>query len=107
MAKYKNPVLKNTNALLALNEKEAKLPDATACIKCGACVNNCPFGIDPRDIYRSYKSDSIEAMEKAGTTLCMECGCCSFVCPANRPLVQQNKLAKTKLMELKNKEANK
>ena len=101
------PVLKNTNALLALNKKEAKLPDATACIKCGACVNHCPFGIDPRDIYRSYKTDSIEAMEKAGTTLCMECGCCSFICPANRPLVQNNKLAKTRLMELKNKEANK
>jgi electron transport complex protein RnfC len=27
----------------------------------------------------------------------MECGCCSFVCPANRPLVQTNKLAKIKL----------
>ena len=29
----------------------------------------------------------------------MECGCCSYVCPANRPLVQTNKLAKLKLRE--------
>ena len=27
----------------------------------------------------------------------MECGCCSFGCPAHRPLVQTNKLAKAKL----------
>lgn len=101
----KAPVLKNTNALIALNEKDAKLPDATACIKCGACVNHCPFGIDPRNIYKAYKTDDIEDMEEAGTSLCMECGCCSFICPANRPLVQRNKLAKARLQELKKKEA--
>jgi electron transport complex protein RnfC len=37
----------------------------------------------------------------------MECGCCSFVCPANRPLVQTNKLAKVFLKEEQAKEANK
>ncbi len=100
-----SPILKNTNAIIALVEKEAKLPDATACIKCGACVNHCPFGIDPRNIYAAYKTDDINEMEKAGTTLCMECGCCSFVCPANRPLVQRNKLAKARYQELKQKEA--
>lgn len=99
------PILKNTNAIIALNQKEAKLPDATACIKCGACVNHCPFGIDPRNIYAAYKTDDIKEMEKAGTTLCMECGCCSFVCPANRPLVQRNKLAKARYQELKQKES--
>ena len=29
--------------------------------------------------------------------LCMECGCCGYVCPAKRPLVQTNKLAKAVL----------
>ena len=101
----KSPVLKNTNAILAFNKKDATLPDATACIKCGACVNHCPFGIDPRNIYKAYKTDDVKEMEKAGTALCMECGCCSFICPANRPLVQKNKLAKARLMELKKKEA--
>jgi electron transport complex protein RnfC len=37
----------------------------------------------------------------------MECGCCSFVCPANRPLVQTNKLAKVFLKEEKAKEDTK
>jgi electron transport complex protein RnfC len=27
----------------------------------------------------------------------MECGCCSYICPAHRPLVQTNKLAKALL----------
>lgn len=40
----------------------------------------------------------------------MECGCCSYICPAKRPLVQTNKLAKVllrdwqKLQEQKAKE---
>ena len=99
------PVLKNTNAVIALTEKEAKLPEPTPCIKCGACVNHCPFGINPAAIAKAYKNDDIEGMEKAGATLCMECGCCSFICPTNRPLVQTNKLAKLAIRNAKVKEA--
>ena len=29
----------------------------------------------------------------------MECGCCSYICPAARPLVQKNKLAKAVLRQ--------
>ena len=32
----------------------------------------------------------------------MECGCCSFGCPAHRPLVQTNKLAKAQVTAYKN-----
>jgi len=99
------PVLKNTNAILALSESEARLPDTTACIKCGACVNHCPFGIDPAAIGKAYRNDDMEKLEAVGVTLCMECGCCSFVCPANRPLVQTNRLAKVALRNYKSKEA--
>lgn len=38
-------------------------------------------------------------MEALKVNLCMECGCCSYVCPANRPLVQVNKLAKIMLRD--------
>ena len=98
------PVLKNTNAILALSEREAKLPDTTACIKCGACGSHCPFGINPAGIGKAYRNDDMEKLIAVGTELCMECGCCSFVCPANRPLVQTNKLAKAALRNYKNKE---
>lgn len=99
------PVLKNTNAILALSESEAKIPDTTACIKCGACVNHCPFGIDPASLGKAYRNDDMEKLEKLGVNLCMECGCCSFICPANRPLVQTNRLAKAALRNSKERKA--
>lgn len=98
------PMMKNTNAILALSEKEAGLPETTACIRCGACTNNCPFGLAPAAIARAYEKKDAVALEKLVVNGCMECGCCSFVCPANRPLVQTNKLAKVFLREEKAKE---
>jgi len=95
------PILKNTNAILAFSEKEAQLPDTTACIKCGACSKHCPFGIDPRAIAKAYKDNDLEKTVQHGVTLCMECGCCSYICPANRPLVQTNRLVKSELREKK------
>lgn len=101
------PVLKQTNAIIALTKKEAKLPKSTNCIRCGACVNNCPFGINPPNITKAFKNNDIDGMKQAGAELCMECGCCSFNCPANRPIVQTNKLAKAAIREaaMKEKEA--
>jgi len=99
------PVLKQTNALLALTAKEAKVPKETACIRCGNCVNSCPFGIDVLSIAKGLKTDDMAMVEKAGVETCMECGCCAFGCPANRPIVQTNKLAKLALRDHKAKEA--
>ena len=43
--------------------------------------------------------DKMAMLEEYSINLCMECGCCSFVCPASRPLVQNNRLGKTALRE--------
>ncbi len=101
------PVIKNTNAILALTKKEAKLPKTTACIRCGACVNTCPFSLAPVNIAEAYEKEDAEALNDLSVQTCMECGCCSFVCPANRPLVQINKLSKKLVMENAKKEGNK
>ncbi len=93
------PVLKNTNAILAFNKKDAILKKPQPCIKCGRCINACPFGINPPAISRALSIHDYADMEKFGADACMECGCCSFVCPANRPLVQNNKLAKAELRD--------
>lgn len=98
------PVLKNTNAALALTEKESRLPKTTACIRCGSCTNVCPFGLSPVSIAAAYRKKDIDALKALEVGACMECGCCSFMCPANRPLVQTNKLAKALLKETKAKE---
>ena len=101
------PVIKNTNAIIALTEKEAKLPKTTACIRCGSCTNTCPFGLAAAEILRAYDKKDTEKLRALSVESCMECGCCSFVCPANRPLVQTNKLAKALLKEENAKEASK
>ena len=98
------PILKNTNAILALTTKEAKLPKTTACIRCGSCTNTCPFGLAPAEILKAYDRRDTERLKELSVNACMECGCCSFVCPANRPLVQTNKMAKILLREEKAKE---
>lgn len=98
------PVMTNTNAILALTAKEAKLPKITACIRCGACINTCPFSLAPAAIARAYDNKDVDMLRALSVDSCMECGCCSFVCPANRPLVQKNKLSKQLLREEAKKE---
>ena len=97
-----SPILKNTNAIIAMDAKEAKPPRTTPCISCGACINHCPLRLDPREIARAYKLANAEELEKLCVDLCMECGCCSYICPAHRPLVQTNKLAKAVLRNYQN-----
>ena len=91
------PVLKNTNAVLAMSEADAVLPEPTACIRCGRCIRHCPLRLMPSHIVAAYESGDMERLAELKVNLCMECGCCSFGCPAHRPLVQTNKLAKAKL----------
>ena len=100
------PILKNTNAILALTAKETKQPETTSCIRCGSCTNSCPFGLAPAAIAKAYDQKDAVKLEELSLAACMECGCCSFVCPANRPLVQTNKLAKAFVREQKAKEGS-
>ncbi len=96
-----HPVMKNTNAVLAFSEEDARVPAPTACIHCGRCVSACPMGLDPTAFAKAMNidlpSDRAERLKEEHIGLCMECGCCSFVCPAKRPLVENNRLAKADL----------
>ena len=95
------PILKNTNGILAFDEKDAVLPKETACINCGRCVAHCPFSLMPNRISRAYKIGDVDELKELSVTTCMECGCCSYVCPAKKDLVQTNKLAKALVMKKK------
>ena len=93
------PVLKSSNAVLALTAKESKLPKTTNCIRCGACTNVCPFALNPAGISHCVKVGDVKSLKQLHVDACMECGCCSYICPANRPLVQRNQLGKAMLRE--------
>lgn len=91
------PIMKNTNAVLAFDEKDAADPVPTACIRCGRCVAHCPLRLMPAAIETAYNNKDPETLKALKVNICMECGCCSYGCPARRPLVQVNKLAKAML----------
>ena len=90
-------VVKNTGAILCFDEKDATPPEPTPCIKCGRCIAHCPLRLMPADIETAYQMNKPEELKALKVNLCMECGCCGFICPARRPLVQTNKLAKQAL----------
>ena len=88
------PVMKYTNALLAFNEKDGKIPDENACIRCGRCVKICPMNLLPFDIDRLVKANLFDDLGNYNTLDCIECGACAYICPAKRLLTQSIRLGK-------------
>ena len=88
------PILKQNNAVLALNKKDSLPPPATDCIRCGRCIKSCPMKLAPVNIETAVKMKDIDALNKNGVTLCMECGSCAYNCPAHRGLVQIIRMGK-------------
>lgn len=88
------PIVKNNNAIIALNEKDATPAEETDCIRCGKCVYACPLNLMPAALEKAYDARNAESLVAHDVNLCMNCGCCSYVCPAKRNLAQKNQLAK-------------
>jgi len=93
------PVVKVTNAVLALSEKDANPPSPSACIKCGRCISKCPMNLMPSFIEDAFELKKIEVLKKYKVNLCAECGCCAYLCPSKRPLAQVMTLSKDMLWE--------
>ena len=89
------PILKQNNAILAFDQREAQLRQPTACIRCGRCVAACPMHLMPTKLEKAASKKDVEALQSLNVMTCMECGCCAFSCPAGRRLVQAIRLGKT------------
>ena len=104
------PVVKTTGAILALSAKDAAKKPITACIHCGRCVESCPHLLEPTSFCKALDINDREErflrLEELKINLCIECGCCSYVCPANLPLVESNRIAKNFVKEYKAHNAN-
>ena len=93
-----SPIVKVSNCILAFDEKRATLPEPSACIRCGRCMEKCPVDINISAVENAMKIKNEEKREAAlidtGVRQCVDCGCCSYVCPAHRPLLATNQDAK-------------
>ncbi len=88
------PLLRQNNAFLALDEKDATLPTETACIHCGRCVRSCPMNLMPTLLVKACRTEDGEALSDLKVDLCIECGVCAYVCPAKIDLVTSHRLGK-------------
>ena len=87
-------IMKATNAVVILNKKDTKKTAPSPCIHCGRCVAVCPLGLNPTAFARAMELEDEAAkaalLQKEQVKVCMQCGCCSYVCPAHRPLAENN-----------------
>jgi electron transport complex protein RnfC len=93
------PVTKGTSGVLVLREGSPHAPGP--CIRCGRCVETCPYGLTPAAFSRAVEQLNIDAAAEWNVLECKECGCCTYVCPARRPMVHQAKFAKMELQKRK------
>ena len=87
-------IMKATNAVVIMNKKDTKKTAPSPCIHCGRCVAVCPLGLNPTAFARAMELEDDAAraalLQKEQVKVCMQCGCCSYVCPAHRPLAENN-----------------
>ena len=82
------PILKQNNAILAFDKKDATKQELSPCIRCGKCVESCPMNLLPYALEQNVESKNLLELSHLNINACMECGCCDYSCPAHRPLVQ-------------------
>ncbi|MGA4658025.1 electron transport complex subunit RsxC [Proteus terrae] len=95
------PVVKITNCLLIPSVEEMDTDNLEeACIRCGHCVDACPSGLLPQQLYWFSKGKEHEKAQQHNLFDCIECGACAFVCPSNIPLVQYYRQEKAEIREI-------
>ena len=95
------PVAKGTSGVLMLLEEDTKRRPMRNCIRCAKCVGACPMGLNPAFLMRDTVYKDWEALEENHVYDCIECGSCSFICPANRPLLDHIRIGKGRVMAIR------
>lgn len=60
---------------------------ASACLRCGWCVEACPVRIQPAGLLDAAQQNDPQLAEQYGFRSCIDCGICSYVCPSRLPLL--------------------
>jgi electron transport complex protein RnfC len=92
------PVTKAVSGIVVLEQDDRDLEPRVVypCIKCAECLAACPVRLNPSMLGQLAQSREYQRMAaEFHLDQCFECGCCSYVCPANIPLTQYFRIAKS------------
>lgn len=91
------PIIKNSSGVLAFTAAETARPKEYPCIRCGRCLEACPYFLNPSRLARLAKARMYEEMKPIQIMECVECGSCTYACPSGIPIVQLIRTAKRTL----------
>ncbi len=94
------PVVKGTSGIVLFPVEDAKRARIQPCIRCAKCGSVCSFSQQPYLLMALAEKGLWERAELEGITDCMECGSCSYICPANRPILDYVRLGKSTVNKL-------
>ena len=92
------PICKGTNSVTIISDTEARRKPADPCIRCAKCVSVCPMGLEPFLLATASAKQMWEKVEAECITSCIECGSCQYTCPSHRPILDNIRYGKSKVM---------
>ncbi|MCP4048068.1 MAG: 4Fe-4S dicluster domain-containing protein [Gammaproteobacteria bacterium] len=84
-AEASDTVTGGTGAVIALTKEELSEHEAQPCIRCGQCMEVCPYDLPVAHLVANPHKVVLD---------CIECGACQFTCPARIPLIDELRKAK-------------
>jgi electron transport complex protein RnfC len=91
------PIIKSSSGVLAFTAEQTARPKEYPCIRCGRCVEACPYFLNPSKLARLARARLFEQMKRANAMECVECGSCTYSCPSGIPIVQLIRSAKSNI----------
>ena len=93
------PILKGSSGILAFTETETARPPEYTCIRCGRCLEACPYFLNPSRLALLSRNRRYEETTGYHVMDCVEGGACSYSCPSNIPIAQLIRTAKDNLRQ--------
>ncbi|MCU7815301.1 MAG: electron transport complex subunit RsxC [Candidatus Thiodiazotropha sp. (ex Rostrolucina anterorostrata)] len=91
------PIIKSSSGILAFTAQQTARPKEVPCIRCGRCVEACPYFLNPSKLARLAKARQFDKIKQANVAECVECGSCTYSCPSGIPIVQLIRSAKSEM----------
>jgi electron transport complex protein RnfC len=91
------PIIKTSSGILAFTTEQTTAPKEYPCIRCGRCVEACPYFLNPSRLARLARARMYDEMKAINVNECVECGSCTYSCPSGIPIVQLIRTAKNNL----------